>query len=88
MVIYELEKGAITYDKDELSSLFYNPLLLKNKHHFASNYNSDPDKNFLDEVNNTVLMKCSEKNVSMLIQCFRPCKYSKYFTKQIVIFKH
>jgi hypothetical protein len=53
LCLYEFENGTITYDEDKLSSLFFNPLLLKNKHHFALNYNLDPDENFLHELNNT-----------------------------------
>ena len=68
LAIYELDNGTITYDKDKLSSLFFNPLLFKNKHHFALNYKLDPDKNFLDEINNTACHYYSEDQFNEMLR--------------------
>lgn len=51
--IYEFQNGPIVYDEDRLSTLFFNPLLLNNKHHLALNNHLDPDDNLLDDLNNT-----------------------------------
>ena len=85
LCLYEFENGTITYDEDKLSSLFFNPLLLKNKHHFALNYNLDPDENFLHELNNTSCDYYVEDQFNEMLRKEFQYANSMFSTKQISI---
>ena len=69
IVLYEFQHGTISYDTDQLETLFFNPIL--DQHSSLSDPNSDldPDSNYQNHASSASY--CNYETVEDLFDCWK-----------------